>query len=166
MPGGLTRVALKRGSLVVNSSQGGGSKDTWVLDHDGPLHPQIQSQLQGTEEPGSAAEGGAAQRYFQNAPLSAQNPVQGQTQSQSQTGGGSQTQSQSQRPPPDQEPPLDHRDAPAEEGGQTAHRFVAGAELPDQLQHGHDPLPEVHPEPEDDPSVVPGIEHPDQQGDV
>ncbi|HXC36361.1 MAG TPA: circularly permuted type 2 ATP-grasp protein [Candidatus Acidoferrales bacterium] len=30
-PGGLTRVALRRGSLVVNSSQGGGSKDTWVL---------------------------------------------------------------------------------------------------------------------------------------
>jgi uncharacterized circularly permuted ATP-grasp superfamily protein len=32
VPGGLTRVALRRGSLVVNSSQGGGSKDTWVLD--------------------------------------------------------------------------------------------------------------------------------------
>jgi uncharacterized circularly permuted ATP-grasp superfamily protein len=31
VPGGLTRVALKEGSLVVNSSQGGGSKDTWVL---------------------------------------------------------------------------------------------------------------------------------------
>ncbi len=31
-PGGLTRVALKRGSLVVNSSQGGGTKDTWVLE--------------------------------------------------------------------------------------------------------------------------------------
>jgi len=31
VPGGLTRVALKKGSLVVNSSQGGGSKDTWVL---------------------------------------------------------------------------------------------------------------------------------------
>ncbi|MEL6745573.1 MAG: circularly permuted type 2 ATP-grasp protein, partial [Pseudomonadota bacterium] len=30
-PGGLTRVALKQGSLVVNSSQGGGTKDTWVL---------------------------------------------------------------------------------------------------------------------------------------
>jgi uncharacterized circularly permuted ATP-grasp superfamily protein len=30
-PGGLTRVALKAGSLVVNSSQGGGTKDTWVL---------------------------------------------------------------------------------------------------------------------------------------
>jgi len=32
-PGGLTRVALKEGSLVVNSSQGGGTKDTWVLEH-------------------------------------------------------------------------------------------------------------------------------------
>ena len=32
LPGGLTRVALPQGSLVVNSSQGGGSKDTWVLD--------------------------------------------------------------------------------------------------------------------------------------
>jgi uncharacterized circularly permuted ATP-grasp superfamily protein len=31
VPGGLTRVALTKGSLVVNSSQGGGSKDTWVL---------------------------------------------------------------------------------------------------------------------------------------
>src|SRR6185295_2612384 len=34
LPGGLTRVALKKGSLVVNSSQGGGSKDTWVLAED------------------------------------------------------------------------------------------------------------------------------------
>jgi len=33
VPGGLTRVALKEGSLVVNSSQGGGTKDTWVLDN-------------------------------------------------------------------------------------------------------------------------------------
>ena len=31
IPGGLTRVALQEGSLIVNSSQGGGSKDTWVL---------------------------------------------------------------------------------------------------------------------------------------
>ena len=31
VPGGLTRVALKEGSLVVNSSQGGGTKDTWVV---------------------------------------------------------------------------------------------------------------------------------------
>lgn len=34
LPGALTRVALARGSLVVNSSQGGGSKDTWVLEED------------------------------------------------------------------------------------------------------------------------------------
>ena len=40
LPGGLTRVALKKGSLVVNSSQGGGSKDTWVLyDSDDPFVP-------------------------------------------------------------------------------------------------------------------------------
>ena len=32
LPGGLTRVALKKGSLVVNSSQGGGIKDTWITD--------------------------------------------------------------------------------------------------------------------------------------
>ncbi|MBI1374753.1 MAG: circularly permuted type 2 ATP-grasp protein [Phycisphaera sp.] len=42
LPGGLTRVALKKGSLVVNSSQGGGSKDTWVLA-DGNS-PQRQTQ--------------------------------------------------------------------------------------------------------------------------
>jgi uncharacterized circularly permuted ATP-grasp superfamily protein len=34
LPGGLTRVAMRKGSLVVNSSQGGGSKDTWVLAED------------------------------------------------------------------------------------------------------------------------------------
>jgi len=54
MPGGLTRVALKKGSLVVNSSQGGGSKDTWVLadqpiteSEDAPPRPlpaQVQTQ--------------------------------------------------------------------------------------------------------------------------
>jgi uncharacterized circularly permuted ATP-grasp superfamily protein len=32
VPGGLTRVALREGSLIVNSSQGGGTKDTWVLE--------------------------------------------------------------------------------------------------------------------------------------
>ncbi len=41
LPGGLTRVALPEGTLVVNSSQGGGSKDTWVLDADtGPSAAQ------------------------------------------------------------------------------------------------------------------------------
>ena len=34
VPGGLCRVALTEGSLVVNSSQGGGTKDTWVLEED------------------------------------------------------------------------------------------------------------------------------------
>ena len=43
IPGGLTRVALKKGSYVVNSSQGGGSKDTWVLAQP----PRGQSQSQG-----------------------------------------------------------------------------------------------------------------------
>ena len=37
VPGGLTRVALREGSLVVNSSQGGGTKDTWVLESDGGI---------------------------------------------------------------------------------------------------------------------------------
>jgi uncharacterized circularly permuted ATP-grasp superfamily protein len=46
LPGGLTRVALKKGSLVVNSSQGGGSKDTWVL---------ADTPVAGQPEPGSAA---------------------------------------------------------------------------------------------------------------
>ena len=40
VPGGLTRVALKEGSLVVNSSQGGGSKDTWVLADEPSLERQ------------------------------------------------------------------------------------------------------------------------------
>jgi uncharacterized circularly permuted ATP-grasp superfamily protein len=40
VPGALCRVALKEGSLVVNSSQGGGTKDTWVLE--GELENQTQ----------------------------------------------------------------------------------------------------------------------------
>ena len=46
MPGGLTRVALRKGSLVVNSSQGGGSKDTWVLADRGEEPQQSQGQEQ------------------------------------------------------------------------------------------------------------------------
>ena len=51
--GGLTRVAMVKGSLVVNSSQGGGSKDTWIIDTDADGEPpvgspgQSQSQSQG-----------------------------------------------------------------------------------------------------------------------
>jgi uncharacterized circularly permuted ATP-grasp superfamily protein len=42
LPGGLTRVALRKGSLVVNSSQGGGSKDTWVLEKSAAAGSQKQ----------------------------------------------------------------------------------------------------------------------------
>ena len=49
LPGGLTRVALKKGSLVVNSSQGGGSKDTWVLKNGLTRHRSlVRSSLSGT----------------------------------------------------------------------------------------------------------------------
>ena len=54
VPGGLTRVALREGSLVVNSSQGGGTKDSFVLaDDDLPVQGQSQSlSMGGTgEEP-------------------------------------------------------------------------------------------------------------------
>jgi uncharacterized circularly permuted ATP-grasp superfamily protein len=43
VPGGLTRVALKEGSLVVNSSQGGGTKDSFVLMADSPFQRQTQT---------------------------------------------------------------------------------------------------------------------------
>ncbi len=48
VPGGLTRVALREGSLVVNSSQGGGTKDTWVVDDllDGVVAPRWQARGQ------------------------------------------------------------------------------------------------------------------------
>jgi uncharacterized circularly permuted ATP-grasp superfamily protein len=56
VPGGLTRVALKDGSLVVNSSQGGGTKDTWILEDEAlalqrlqqhPLHALSQTDSEG-----------------------------------------------------------------------------------------------------------------------
>ena len=49
VPGGLTRVALREGSMIVNSSQGGGSKDTWVLEEDSSERPD--SQTLGAWEP-------------------------------------------------------------------------------------------------------------------
>ncbi len=49
VPGGLTRVALRQGSLVVNSSQGGGSKDTWVLA--GPLERLEPAATEAPDEP-------------------------------------------------------------------------------------------------------------------
>ncbi|MBF0112598.1 MAG: circularly permuted type 2 ATP-grasp protein [Desulfamplus sp.] len=56
LPGGLTRVALKKGSLVVNSSQGGGTKDTWVINSEPqPLtsEPALESKSQ-LEQPFSS----------------------------------------------------------------------------------------------------------------
>jgi uncharacterized circularly permuted ATP-grasp superfamily protein len=59
VPGGLTRVALKEGSLVVNSSQGGGTKDTWIVDveaapdeqsESSPDRPSVASQSQSQEQ--------------------------------------------------------------------------------------------------------------------
>jgi uncharacterized circularly permuted ATP-grasp superfamily protein len=63
MPGGLTRVALKKGSLVVNSSQGGGSKDTWVLAQD----PAARDGLPG--DVAAAAGGGQDQASTVRVPL-------------------------------------------------------------------------------------------------
>jgi uncharacterized circularly permuted ATP-grasp superfamily protein len=61
-PGGLTRVALPRGSLVVNSSQGGGSKDTWALagDEDVPESPSDRQRSWGVARlrPSAAPERG------------------------------------------------------------------------------------------------------------
>ncbi|TSA82441.1 circularly permuted type 2 ATP-grasp protein [Deinococcus detaillensis] len=179
IPGGLTRVALKRGSLVVNSSQGGGSKDTWVLDHDGPVNAQIQSQFQGAPLQGGLVSpgqphwplGGAsgpAQRHLQNAPLDEAAAGQSQSQSQSQSGGGTQSQSQAQQG--EHEPPLgaltlNSAELPAEDTHQQ-HRFLPGTELPEQLaeQSGH--VGVAHSDQVPDPATVPGIEQPDQQGDV
>lgn len=66
LPGGLTRVALTQGELIVNSSQGGGSKDTWVLFNEGPsgYSTQRQSQTQSQSQRQSQAQrqgGGNAQ---------------------------------------------------------------------------------------------------------
>jgi uncharacterized circularly permuted ATP-grasp superfamily protein len=58
LPGGLTRVALKEGSLVVNSSQGGGSKDTWVLADDARTDAAAATSR---EAPGGASRGAQSQ---------------------------------------------------------------------------------------------------------
>jgi uncharacterized circularly permuted ATP-grasp superfamily protein len=75
VPGGLTRVALPKGSLVVNSSQGGGSKDTWVLAKgtDGP-----------EPVPDPAAPGGVRQDGVLRAPDRGPSQAQGSQQQQQQ----------------------------------------------------------------------------------
>jgi uncharacterized circularly permuted ATP-grasp superfamily protein len=74
MPGGLTRVALVEGSLIVNSSQGGGSKDTWVVTDRG-----MQIELPVAAEP---REGAAL-----NVPIPGRGPQFGQAQQQQQSSG-------------------------------------------------------------------------------
>ena len=56
VPGGLTRVALRRGSLVVNSSQGGGSKDTWILAPDTGLDRAEGAPTEADHDHGSVGE--------------------------------------------------------------------------------------------------------------
>ncbi|GAB3862652.1 circularly permuted type 2 ATP-grasp protein [Dactylosporangium cerinum] len=63
VPGGLTRVALPEGALVVNSSQGGGSKDTWVLAHHSepaPSAPRTKIVPEPREAGGSPRDSGPA----------------------------------------------------------------------------------------------------------
>jgi len=71
-PGGLTRVALPKGSLVVNSSQGGGSKDTWVLaENEGPeaapegTSPAVPTMSVPSPAPSFAAESNSGEQQQQ-----------------------------------------------------------------------------------------------------
>ncbi len=86
LPGGLTRVALREGSLVVNSSQGGGSKDTWVLAGDrvaAPAPEQTELMLPVTlahkpmAMPDTGAEYGAQDQQQQQAIDSGETPAAG-----------------------------------------------------------------------------------------
>ena len=72
VPGGLTRVALREGSMIVNSSQGGGSKDTWVLDDDEPERPGAGHAA---GAPAAAAARRALRRLAQPGPAAATEPV-------------------------------------------------------------------------------------------
>ena len=56
MPGGLTRVAMKKGSLVVNSSQGGGSKDTWVLEDEEDVAAAAVAAVAAAKDAAAASE--------------------------------------------------------------------------------------------------------------
>jgi uncharacterized circularly permuted ATP-grasp superfamily protein len=71
VPGGLTRVALREGSMIVNSSQGGGSKDTWVLageDQPGERH-QGSDELAPPQLPGLRQAGWRGQQQQQQQQL-------------------------------------------------------------------------------------------------
>ncbi len=85
--GGLTRVALREGSLIVNSSQGGGSKDTWIVDPAGVPAAQIQTQTRQAQTQDQSSSQGQA---------SSQDQAQTQDQSSSQDQAQTQDQSTSQ----------------------------------------------------------------------
>ena len=78
-PGGLTRVALPRGSLVVNSSQGGGSKDTWARAGDDDVRdaPSTRERQWGGARPAPAS----APESGPSGPVAAQQQQQQQQQS-------------------------------------------------------------------------------------
>ncbi len=84
VPGGLTRVALPEGSLVVNSSQGGGSKDTWVLAGDGP-RPTATGAGPAQPGPGSGA-AGASGSEMRRGPRPDPGPAVAQAAQQQQAG--------------------------------------------------------------------------------
>jgi hypothetical protein len=90
LPGGLSRVALPAGSLVVNSSQGGGSKDTWVIDdgsHEdrGPDLSALEPVQPDATEPGPS-DTRALPRY--NSPTSHDDRIVQQERQQQQGGSG------------------------------------------------------------------------------
>ena len=86
--GGLTRVALQEGSLIVNSSQGGGSKDTWIVDLDDDFSARFT-----TPQTFQPLLGGHGQTQSQS---QGQSQGQGQGQTQSQSQGPTQSQGQTQ----------------------------------------------------------------------
>jgi uncharacterized circularly permuted ATP-grasp superfamily protein len=88
MPGGLTRVALREGGLVVNSSQGGGSKDTWVTLADRPA-PRIVTAAAAAAAAAAGAAGVPVGRRLEPGPgLEDHSRAQQQQQQQAQEAGG------------------------------------------------------------------------------
>jgi uncharacterized circularly permuted ATP-grasp superfamily protein len=65
IPGGLTRVALEEGSMIVNSSRGGGSKDTWVLADDSAPMPPLPALPDATDLPSPRQAGWSSQAQQQ-----------------------------------------------------------------------------------------------------
>jgi len=89
LPGGLTRVALPEGSLVVNSSQGGGSKDTWVLasrtsaaDRELAAAEVVRSLPKAKVKHDNGSDGSSQQQQQQQS--QAQRPTNGSSQQQQQ----------------------------------------------------------------------------------